>query len=320
VLLPRLSSKDRRQQGWTKEVKVMTRPVVAGLDGSGESLAAADWAAREALRRGLPLRLVHAWEGLPDDDTDADLPEIRALQYHARRVLRGAVERLNEHCPQLYIAVEQIRRQPGPALLAEAENAELLVIGSQGMSGVGGFMSGSVAMAIVAHVDRPVVLVRAGETAADEHLPDDSGTASARTPYRDVAVAVDSGGPCDDVLDFAFRAAELRRAPLRAVHAWHVPLTGGVPGVEERTRIREEAERELAELLEPWRAKYPDVVVRETLHEGRAAHVLVRAVGGAGLLVVGRRRRRAAVGSRTGPVAHALIHHVNRPVVLVPHD
>jgi nucleotide-binding universal stress UspA family protein len=99
-----------------------------------------------------------------------------------------------------------------------------------------------------------------------------------------------------------------------------VPLTGGVPGVEERTRIREEAERELAELLEPWRAKYPDVVVRETLHEGRAAHVLVRAVGGAGLLVVGRRRRRAAVGSRTGPVAHALIHHVNRPVVLVPHD
>lgn len=37
----------------------MTRPVMAGLDGSQESLAAADWAAREALRRGLPLPLVH---------------------------------------------------------------------------------------------------------------------------------------------------------------------------------------------------------------------------------------------------------------------
>ncbi|MFI5797885.1 universal stress protein [Streptomyces sp. NPDC051677] len=298
----------------------MTRSVVAGLDGSRESLAAADWAAREALRRGLPLRLVHAWEGLPDDGADADLPEIRVPQYHARRVLLGALELLNERYPGLYIAAEQVRRQPGPALLAAAENAELLVIGSQGTGGVGGFMSGSVAMATVAHVDRPVVLVRADETAADEHLPDGSGRASAATPYRDVAIAVDIGGPCDEVLDFAFRAAELRKAPLRAVHAWHVPLTKGVPGVEERTRIRAEAERELAELLEPWRAKYPGVVVRENLHEGRAAHVLVRATGGAGLLVVGRRRWRAAIGSHTGPVAHTLLHHVHRPVVSVPHD
>jgi nucleotide-binding universal stress UspA family protein len=160
----------------------MTRPVVAGLDGSKESLAAADWAAREAVRRGLPLRLVHAWEGLPDDGTAADLPEIRAPQYHARRVLRGAVDVLHERYPGLYIAAEQVRRQPGPALLAEAENAELLVIGSQGTSGVAGFLSGSVAMATMAHVDRPVVLVRAGETATDEHLPDALGKASTVTP------------------------------------------------------------------------------------------------------------------------------------------
>jgi hypothetical protein len=62
------------------------------------------------------------------------------------------------------------------------------------------------------------------------------------------------------------------------------------------------------------------VAVRENLHEGRPAHVLVRAANGAGLLVVGRRMRRAAVGSHTGTVAHALIHHVTRPVALVPHD
>ncbi|MFF0096366.1 universal stress protein [Streptomyces canus] len=298
----------------------MLRPIVAGLDGSRESIAAADWAAREALRRGLPLRLVHAWEGLPEDDSDADLPELKAPQYHARRVLRAAVERLNERYPQLYIAAEQVRRQPAPALLAEAENAELLVIGSQGLGGIGGFMAGSVAMSTVAHVERPVVLVRADETAADEHLPDGSRTASSRTPYRDVAVAVDLGVSCNEVLDFAFRTAELRQAPLRAVHAWHVPLTRPTPGTEERALIRAEAERELAALLEPWRAKYPDVAVHENLHEGRPAHVLVRAANGAGLLVVGHRRRRAAVGSYTGTVAHALIHHVTRPVALVPHD
>lgn len=43
----------------------MVRCVIAGVDGSPESLAAADWAAREAGLRGLPLRLRHAWEWQP---------------------------------------------------------------------------------------------------------------------------------------------------------------------------------------------------------------------------------------------------------------
>jgi nucleotide-binding universal stress UspA family protein len=297
----------------------MPRPVVAGLDGSRESLAAAHWAAREALRRGLPLRLVHAGEGLPEGGTEVSLPELCAPQHHARRVLRGALDQIDEQYPQLSLTAEQVRRQPGPALLAEAANAELLVIGSQGLSGVRGFAAGSVAMATVAHAERPVVLVRAGEKTEDEHLPD-GGRPSTRTPYRDVAVAVDTDGHCDDVLEFAFHAAELRRAPLRAVHAWHVPLARGAVMAGERARLRQAADRRLTALLDPWRQKFPTVFVKENLHEGRPSQVLVRAAGGAGVLVVGHRRRRAAVGPHTGPVAHALIHHVARPVVLVPHD
>ncbi|MFF4759406.1 universal stress protein [Streptomyces sp. NPDC001292] len=298
----------------------MLRPVVAGLDGSRESLAAAHWAAREALRRRLPLRLVHAWEGLPDISGRADLPEVRVPQSRARRMLRDTVAQLAESYPRLDLSSEQVHRQPGPALLDEAENAELLVIGSQGLGAVGGFVLGSVAMATAVHAERPVVLVRAGETAESEHLPDVSGRASAQTPHRDVAVAVDTDGPCDDVLDFAFRAAELRRAPLRVVHAWHVPLTHGLPDAGTRGSLRQEAERGLAALLEPWRQKFPAVYVAEILHEGRPAHVLPRAVSGSGLLVVGRRRRHPAIGAHAGQVTHALVHHVTRPVVLVPHD
>lgn len=43
----------------------MLAPVVAAVDGSAESLAAAEWAAHEAVRRERPLRLLHAWNWHP---------------------------------------------------------------------------------------------------------------------------------------------------------------------------------------------------------------------------------------------------------------
>ena len=46
----------------------MTMPIVAGTDGSEESLAAVGWAATEAVRRRVPLSIVHVVEphhGLP---------------------------------------------------------------------------------------------------------------------------------------------------------------------------------------------------------------------------------------------------------------
>ena len=41
------------------------KPIVAGTDGSEESLRAVDWAAREAVLRGAPLRIVSAATLLP---------------------------------------------------------------------------------------------------------------------------------------------------------------------------------------------------------------------------------------------------------------
>jgi nucleotide-binding universal stress UspA family protein len=298
----------------------MLKPIVVGLDGSRESVAAAYWAAREALLRGQPLRLVHAWEGLPNDDGPAALPELRVPQYWARKVLRDALDRITESYPQVYVSAEQIKKPPIPTLAAEAEKAELLVLGNQGLGGISGFFAGSVAVASVAQVRAPVVLVRADWTAAHEHLPDVGGSPSAGTPYREVLLALDPKNECGALLDFAFQAAELRGGTLSVIHVWQLPHNQGGPHQEGDTPGQRGAERVLAEVIAPWREKYPTVDVRAHTRHGRPALTVTQAAQSAGLLVVGRKIRRAAVGSHTGRVVHLAMHHATCPVAVIAHD
>ncbi|MDH6566116.1 nucleotide-binding universal stress UspA family protein [Streptomyces sp. SAI-117] len=295
----------------------MLRPIVVGLDGSRESLAAADWAAREALLRGLPLRLIHAWEGLPSDA--ADLPELEAPRYWARRILRGAMDRLDERYPQLALSGDQIARPAADALVDAGAESELLVLGSRAFSGFGGFMAGSVASATVAHVVRPVVLVRADQSPEDEHLPDPAGLSPARTPERAVVVGVDLAR-CEELLAFAFDSAALYAAPLRVVYAWQLPYMPGAAEAKAREAVRKIAERRLASVLAPWREKYPTVALQPLAEEGRPAQRVLDATSDACLLVVGRRIRPGRLGAHTGPITHAVLHHARCPVAVVPHE
>ncbi|MFJ8632413.1 universal stress protein [Streptomyces sp. NPDC093568] len=300
----------------------MLAPVIAGVDGSAESLAAAEWAGREAVRRDRPLRLVHAWNWHPRQG--AGEPATAAQRYLARRALRQAEERVRRTCPGAKLDDEQIEGPATTALLQAAEQAELIVLGSRGLSGFTGFLVGSVALGVVARATRPVVLVRAGEEAADEHLSADDGSPSTRTGYRDVVLGIDLGDPCDEVIEFAFEAARVRGARLHVVHAWQAPsrldLGPGDIGLVNDPEQADEWLGFLSAVLKGWRDEYPDVEVAETVTEGRAQSVLVRAATGASLLVVGRRMTERPTGPRTGPVTHAAIHHVGCPVAVVPHE
>ncbi|CAM5448546.1 stress-inducible protein [Streptomyces spiroverticillatus] len=291
------------------------QPIVAGLDGSRESVAAAHWAAREAQRRSLPLRLVHAWEGLPVPEESAGLPELRVPQYWARRVLRNAVEQLTEAYPQVYISAEQIAKPPTAALVSEAARAELVVLGNHGFGGPSGLLTGSVAMAVVTHARTPVVLVRAGCSTADELLPGGEGGTNGAAPYREVAVALDLAHTCDSLLEFAFEEARSRATVLRPVHVWYLASRQAPDGEAGR-----EAAWALETVLEPWREKFPSVEVHPRSVQGRPAQEVMEAARDAGLLVIGRQVRHAALGSHLGRVAHAAIHHVRCPVAVVPHD
>ncbi|MFE0478195.1 universal stress protein [Streptomyces sp. NPDC058947] len=303
----------------------MSRTVTAGVDGSSESLAAADWAAREALLRDLPLRLVHAWEWPPLAYASmaglaVGVPETEQQRAGGRLVLEETRERVAQRHPGLRIDTGEIPGQPVPALLKAAGEADLLVLGSRGLSRVAGYLVGSVALSVLAWSARPVVLVRVGEDERDELAAGEPAADAA--PPGDVVLGLDLHKPSDPVIEFAFDAASRRAADLRVVHGWTLPPYhyGGalMPEVsaEEASRVR----HELCDVLRPWQEKFPAVRVRAQATVGGAGAHLVEASREAALVVVGRQARRGPVGTHIGPVTQAVLHHAAAPVAVVSHD
>ncbi|MFI6849001.1 universal stress protein [Kitasatospora sp. NBC_00085] len=284
----------------------MNGPVVAGFDGSPESVTATEWAAREALHRRLPLELVQAWPWPRTDvlgTADAVTWSRQQLAFREadlRARFRGA-EVTSAHVPE----------DPATALEAAGRDATMLVLGSRGLSTLRGFLVGSVSQEVLRRAACPVVLVRADDS------PD-------RTAEREVVLGLDLRHACDAVIAFAFEAAALHAAPLRAVHAWDPPngsaymAFAAIGSTAEDLALAER--KELTDTLQPWRDRYPRVPVTPDLVRGSAAGVIVEQTARAGLVVVGRRTRRAPIGTHIGSVAHAAIHHVHCPVAVVPYS
>ncbi|MFF6994311.1 universal stress protein [Streptomyces sp. NPDC008313] len=297
--------------------------IIVGLDGSTESRAAAEWAAREAELRGLAVRLVHVWQPVPEPMAQAPLLGAETHQHWTERVPREAAEDLRLRHPGVEVSTDQRGGTPADVLLDAARDAELLVLGSRALSGIGGFLVGSVGQSVTARAEVPVVLVRAGEQAADEHLEDAAGTPSATTGFRPVVLGLDTGSPDGQVISFAFEEARRRGATLTVVQSWSLPssyaytVAGGYDPREDIGRAQAGA---LTEVLLPWREKYPDVDVDEASRMGSPASHLIDASHDASLIVVGRRVRRSPYGVHIGSVAHAVMHHATTPVAVVAHD
>ncbi|WP_326599155.1 universal stress protein [Streptomyces sp. NBC_01803] len=286
----------------------MTRPITVGIDGSAESVTAAEWAAREAERRGAPLHLVHAW--ITEPVYVPPTPDEGA----ARGLLIRTRNQLAVRHPGLTITTELVPEVASTGLIEKAADAEMLVIGSRGHSAIVGFLLGSVGLSVLSRVKRPMVFVR-------------SGTQERADEGDEVVVGLkDTGPPADVLLGFAFATAAARGAAVRAVRAWGTPSMFGpeMPDGLEAVggKDMEELEgRELAQILDPWRRRYPGVPVVEHLRLGNASEVLLTAAAfRAGLLVVGRRVHRPVLGMRVGPVVHAALHHARCPVAAVPYE
>lgn len=282
-------------------------PVVAGVDGSPQSIAAAHWAAREAERRNLPLRLLYVWPRSPLLVPDAPSPS--ELRGETQRMLARAQADIRTEHPELPVEVELVTGTDSDGLVQAGRGAELLVLGSRGVGGFERLLLGSNSLTAAARAECPVVLVRAGTG----HTP---------APHP-VVLGLDARHPSDTLIEFALRAAEERGTRLRVVHAWGLPPLWSVNpmllGEGERGDMEDTEAQLLRDAVLGWRDKYPTVEIRPDVRLGSPAEILVDESDRAGLVVVGRHRHRPPLGLRLGPVAHAVIHYATCPVAVVPH-
>ena len=139
----------------------MTGLIVVGVDGSSASRDAVRWAAGQALLTGSSLRAVSSWRW-PNYLTRVP-PGIDPAADTARTLDETVAEALAElpGADGLELSTRVVEGPPGPALLAQADGADLLVVGARGRAAFPGMLLGSVAEYCVRNGDCPVVVVRA---------------------------------------------------------------------------------------------------------------------------------------------------------------
>lgn len=304
----------------------MPEHVTVGLDGTRESLAAADWAADEAYSRGVPLELLQVREagGLPRVPV-AD--EELALDW-AQKITGEVVDGLAQRFPEVRTAVRTVPGRPSHVLADTSASTDVLVLGSRGLTSIFGFIVGSTALPTVAHARCPVVLVRApGQDDSTEIAADAGAGASEAMPEEGgLALGLDLRHSIDELADFAFRTARRRSLPLHILHAWELPPAYGSmePYPAGRGVIDELAREKTSELddaLRPWTERFPDVAVTTGAVLMRPSSLLVDAASHASMLIVGRRvRPHSRLGMRLGPVTQAVMHHARCPVAVVAHE
>jgi nucleotide-binding universal stress UspA family protein len=209
--------------------------VVVGIDGSGAAINAAKWAVAEAISRDIPLRLINAIPALQPDQPAGD--ESLDIEY-GETVLRAACAALHSMGEQVKIETELVRGSPKDVLVNESRNAALVCIGSIGLRQLSSRVFGSTADGVAQNAHCPVAVIRSSREAG-------------ALPSGWIAVVIDESPDNDAVLEYGFKEARLRDAPILALGVWRWGF-GEIPY------------QQLDHRLGRWVAQYPEVHVRPT--------------------------------------------------------
>jgi nucleotide-binding universal stress UspA family protein len=279
--------------------------IVVGVDGSAASNAAVYWAADEAARRDVPLTLVHmlntyvpTYPQIPMATGVAEWQEEdgrKALE-HAVKIAEDAVSAGRK----IAITSNFKTSPPMPTLVDLSEDADMVVVGSNGRGAVGRVLLGSVSSGVVRRAKCPVAVIR------------DEAPAMPHPEQAPVLVGIDCSPASELATGIAFDEASRRGVELRALHAWSDVAVFLGPMVDWAS----EAERNLAEYLAGWGERYPDVKVHRLVAFDHPGRQLIEESESAQLVVVGSHGRGGLTGMLLGSVSNAVVHSVHTPVIV----
>ena len=286
----------------------MNTPIVAATDGSEESLAATQWAAVAAARRGMRLCIVHVMD-YPGPGPHAQLMRHErsaalrhGLPHHARSVLAKASRRAAGAAPGIDMHAIAVYGHADQVLTAMTVRAPLLAIGTRGAGRRPGQRLGSVARRLAGQARCPVVLVTADPCPA----------------FDEIVVGTDGSEHAAAALEFGFGEAELRDARLTALCIWAHPhavqLESSHNWMLSVGPANPNVTAQLAHEVAPCRRKHPGVLVTEDTVHGEPGRVLTFASGHADLVIVDEWDGARAPGS----VACELLQHTHCPVAVIP--
>jgi nucleotide-binding universal stress UspA family protein len=137
--------------------------IIVGVDGSGHSRRALEWAMHEAALRHLPLRIITVhpaivgyYGGVVTSPQDLELTEQAraAVQAEADKVLAG----LDGPHPES-VTVNSVHGFPVEELVNASKDADIIVLGSRGVGGFTRMLLGSTAGQVVQHAHCPVLII-----------------------------------------------------------------------------------------------------------------------------------------------------------------
>ncbi len=139
--------------------------IVVGIDGSGNSQQALEWAVKEAAALQAPLTVlaVHQvaanhWTGSPLIYPE-DIPEQEKARQAAEEAVTKAVSQGGDAKPAS-VTVRAVSGLAARELIEASRDADLVVVGSRGAGGFASLLMGSVSSQVVNHAACPVVVVR----------------------------------------------------------------------------------------------------------------------------------------------------------------
>lgn len=196
-------------------------PVVVGIDGSLASIHAAEWAVDEAIRRNVPLCLVHVTRIAVSPKSFAD--EYRMDDEYAEVALRTVVADIKATEKPVKVEAVIVRGLASDALVAESRHASLVCVGSTGVGRVARAFLGSTAAEVAERAHCPVAILRPPAPAT-----------SSRPTW--ITMSYNIFHTDEKVVEQAMAEARLRKLPVLAVTPWQEDL-GGPPYDELDRRI-----------------------------------------------------------------------------------